>query len=353
MSILGSWFSQISLAQLEKFCSRMGTGLKSGVDILKLLDSESKHGTSKHRQALQSVGSQIRSGETLSKALSQANGYFPQLLIRVMSAGEHSGRMDYCFQEMATHYRELVRARAKFLSQVTFPLISLCIAFAVISLLIFVNGFMQAGSINDRPFDLTGIGLRGISGVLTFWFVCFLIASVLGVIAFGIRGNWFQCHKTLVPLARNIPVIGPVFTTLAMSRLSMTLSMMLGAGVDARRSVRESLLATGNHYYMAGIPETEKAIERGKSFAEALDTSKRLPQEFIQAVEVGELSGTDSESLERLASVYRERSVAALTTLSVVAGVVVWLMIAILMIMAIFSIFFQIMGVYNDALNFR
>lgn len=294
----------------------------------------------------------VRDGESLSGAMALQGSYFPVLLIRMLRAGEHSGRVEHCFQEMAEHYRRLKRARSTFLGQVSFPLISLGIGLGVITLVIFINGFMKSGSPNEPAFDLTGIGLRGASGVLTFWAALLFIGGLLGVTAFAIWKNWFGCHHKLVPLVRNVPVVGPVFTTSALSRLSMTLSMMLGAGVDAVRSVREALMATGNFYYISGIEQVEEAIRQGKSFSEALDAPKLLPAEFIQTVEIGEISGSDSESLERLAIVYQEQSEAALARLAVVAGVVVWMMIAGLIIFAIFTIFFQIMKVYSDALNF-
>ena len=347
-----SVFGGISLNQLESFCSRMATGLRSGVDVLRLLESESKHGASRHRQVIDHMILSVRQGESLSGAMTLQGNYFPVLLTRMLRAGEHSGRVEHCFQEMADHYRNLKRARSTFIGQVSFPLISLGIGLGVITLVIFINGFLKSGSPSEPAFDLTGIGLRGGSGVLIFWFFIGLIGTVVGVTAFGIWKNWFGCHHKLVPLVRNVPVIGPVFTTSALSRLSMTLSMMLGAGVDARRSVREALMATGNFYYISGIEQVEESIRVGKSFSEALDAPKLLPSEFIQTVEVGELSGSDSESLERLAIVYREQAEAALSRLAVVSGVVVWMMIAGLIIFAIFTIFFQIMKVYSDAMNF-
>ena len=217
--------------------------------------------------------------------------------------------------------------------------------------MIFINGFMKAGSATEPAFDLTGIGLRGTTGVLIFWFVAFAFASSVSLLGFGIWKNWFDCHKSLVPLVRNVPVIGPVFTTSALSRLSMTLSMMLGAGVDAKRSIREALLATGNHYYMSGIEIAMNNINQGKSFSESLDAMKLLPSDFIQVVEIGELSGSDSESLERMAVTYREKAQSALRQLAIAAGLGVWLMIAAIIIFAIFSIFFQIMQVYTNALK--
>jgi type II secretory pathway component PulF len=252
---------------------------------------------------------------------------------------------------MSEYYLDLKKTRQDFISQITMPVIQLLAAIAIICLLIFINGFFKSGSATDKPFDLTGVGLRGGTGVLIFLSIILGIGAVLGTIAFGIWRNWFNCHNILVPLIRNVPVIGPVFTQTAMARLSMTLSMMLGAGVDAKRSVRDGLLSTGNYYYMSGLPVTMEEIERGNSLAESLAAPGVLPDDFIQAVEVGELSGSDSESLERMAVVYGEKAQLALKQLAIAAGFAIWTMIAAMIIAVIFMVFMQYVNMLNGMLK--
>ena len=346
-------FGGISLKALEAFCRRMSVGLKSGVDLLRILGLETKAGSARHREVAQNMIDALRNGSSLSESMAMQGYYFPGLLVKMIDAGEHAGGMDRTFREMADYYQDLKKTRASFISQITFPVIQLGLAFLIVCGMILVNGFFQAGSSQDKPIDLTGIGLRGVSGLLIFMSVSAICFGTLSVVVFGIWKNWFGCHRTLVPLVRNVPVIGTFLTTTALSRLSMTLSMMLGAGVEAKRCVRDALLSTGNFYYIAGLETSIAEIVKGKSFAEALDAPKLLPDEFIQNVEVGEMSGSDSESLERMAVVYREKAQVAMTQLAVVSGLAVWMLIAAIIITAIFMIFFQILQVYSNALNMK
>ena len=349
--ILERIFGGISLKALEAFCRRMSMGLKSGVDLLRMLGIETNTGSARHRAVAQNLIEALRDGNTLSQSMAMQGYYFPKLLTKMVDAGEHAGGMDRIFREMADYYQDLKQTRTTFISQITLPVIQLVLAFLIACALILINGFFSAGSSQDKPIDLTGIGLRGVSGVLIFVCISGVCSGTLALIAFGIWKNWFGCHKTLVPLVRNVPVIGTVLTTTALSRLSMTLSMMLGAGVEAKRSVQDALLSTGNHYYISGLKKSLEAIVAGKSFAEALDAPKLLPAEFIQNVEVGEMSGADSESLERMATTYREKAQLALKQLAILSGVLVWLLIAAMIIIAIFTIFFQILQVYSNALK--
>ena len=131
----------------------------------------------------------------------------------------------------------------------------------------------------------------------------------------------------------------------------MTLSMMLGAGVEAKRSVRDAILSTGNYYYISGLEQTLAEIGQGRTFAESLDAPKLLPEDFIQAMEIGEVSGSGSESLERMAVMYREKAQLALKQLAIMAGVAISIMIAAIIIAAIFMIFFQVLAIYSGALK--
>jgi type II secretory pathway component PulF len=349
--VLERLFGGASLKEVQNFCNRTATGLRAGVDILRILDTEAKVGSQRYKDACRDTSLRIRNGHSLSEAMRLQGDFFPPLLLKMIEAGEHSGQVDRTLQFMSEYYLDLKKTRQDFISQITMPVIQLLAAIAIICLLIFINGFFKSGSATDKPFDLTGVGLRGGTGVLIFLSIILGIGAVLGTIAFGIWRNWFNCHNILVPLIRNVPVIGPVFTQTAMARLSMTLSMMLGAGVDAKRSVRDGLLSTGNYYYMSGLPATMQEIERGNSLAESLAAPGVLPDDFIQAVEVGELSGSDSESLERMAVVYGEKAQLALKQLAIAAGFAIWTMIAAMIIAVIFMVFMQYVNMLNGMLK--
>jgi type IV pilus assembly protein PilC len=75
-----------------------------------------------------------------------------------------------------------------------------------------------------------------------------------------------------------------------------------------------------------------------------------LPSEFIQILEVGELSGADSESLERLALQYRDKAQLALKQLAVTAGFVIWFLIAAMIITVIFTVFMQYLSIITGNL---
>lgn len=344
-----SLFGRIPLGTLELFCMRLGSGLRAGVAILKLLESEAKQGSPHHRLVIKQAIDKVRSGETLAKAFADAGNYFPPLLIQMISAGETSGGLDRILSHMTEYYRELRLARRQFLNQIAWPLIQLGLAIGVICLVIAVRGFLARGP-QEEQFDSLGLGLAGASGVAVFLGTILMIASVIFGIVVAVWKNAFNCHQTLIPLVLPIPVLGSVFSNTALARMSMTLSMLLNAGVDAIRSVREAYLSTGNHFYIQGMKPALANIQKGQSLAQSLNEANVFPQEFIAGIEVGELSGNETESLEYLATEYSRRAKESMTQLSILASTAIWVSIAMLIVGFILMMVFQYVNMVNSFL---
>lgn len=314
----------MKLRPVANFCRRMGVGLHAGVDILRLLETETRTGDQRHRAVMQKVLDDVREGCTLSKAMFNVHGYFPPLLIQMVHASELGGRTEATFLYMADYFDDLAQTRSYFLQQITWPVIQLVLAIFIIGAVILIQG-MLASSPTGPAYDASGLGLSGVNGFFIYIGVVGGTAFVLGVLAYGIWKNWFNCHRLLMPIVQHIPSIGTALTTLGLSRLSMTLSMLLNAGVEARRSLKQAFLATGNYYFISGMDRALASIERGDSFGDALDAANVFPNDFLEAIRIGELSGTETESLDHLALQYRDRAKRALGLIATLASVAIWL----------------------------
>lgn len=335
-----SLFGRIPLSRLELLCQRMSISLRSGIDILRIVETEAKQGAPRHRDTMKQIHQSLRDGDTLTGAFKNAGNYFPPLMVQLISAGETSGGLDRIFAHLAQHYQELRLARRDFVVQITWPVIQLLLAIGVICLVIALRGFLARGPLDEQS-DSLGLGLAGASGVAIFLSWILVIATFIGAIVFAIWKNVLNCHRVLIPLILPIPILGSVFSNTAMARMSMTLSMLLNSGVDAMRSVREAFLSTGNDYYIQGLNVALENIQRGQSLALSLGDSRVFPQEFIDAIEVGEMSGNETESLEHLTAEYSRRAKSSMTQLSLLISGSIWIAIAILIIFFIIRMMMQ------------
>lgn len=337
----------IQLNELALFCRRMGTGLQAGVDILRLLESESKTGNSRHRRVMIELAAGIRNGDSLSESMKNQSDYFPKLLIQLVHASELSGRVESMFAYMADYYDQLKQTRRHFVQRITWPMIQLVMAIGIIGLVI----LLQAVLTPNTSYDATALGLRGYSGFFVYCLSVAFAVGLIGMLTYALWKNWFQCHRTLMPLVQRIPQLGTALVTLGLSRLSVTLSMLLNAGVDARYAIKQAFLATGNHYFIGGMQKAVAEVGKGASFGDAFEKSAVLPQEFVDAVRTGELSGSETETLDYMAKQYQQRAAAALDTLATIASVVIWLGIVILIGFMILRMAFQYLNLLYDTIE--
>lgn len=335
------------LGELAAYCRRMGIGLKAGVDIMRLLENETRSNKAQHAQAMSRIRERVQAGNTLTQAMLEEKGYFPPLLIQMVNASEISGRLDAMFEYMGEYYSELKKTRASFLGKIAWPAFQLGMAVGIIGLVILIQAVLSPG---PDTYDATAMGFRGMAGFYSYCVFVIVTFGTLAVVAYGLWKNWFNCHKVLMPIVQRIPTLGTALVTLGLARLSMTLSMLLNAGVEARRSTKQAFLSTGNYYYVSGMDRALEAIDQGQSFGDAFDASKVLPDEFVESVRIGELSGTETESLDHLADQYRVRGQAALNTIAALSGMAIWLSVMLLLAIIVIRMAMQYIGMLNSFL---
>lgn len=342
--------SKMSLRDASGTTRRLGTGFRAGVDLMRLLETESKSGSPLYRSKMANVRESIRSGKSFAEAMIAEGKYFPPLMIQLVHAGEVSGALDKILLHLAEYYDEVKRARGMFLMRIAWPCIQLFIAVLVIGAVILIQG-MLSSSATGPSYDASGLGLSGLSGFLLYCLVVGSIGALATVTVLTVKNNWFNCQPILFPLLQKIPVIGTPLQTLSLARFTMSLSLLLNAGVDAIRSVKQAFRSTGNYHLMSGMEPALDAIKQGKGFSEAFQVAGVFPRDFIEYVEIGEVSGTETESLDRLAHEYQERSKTALTILAMATSGVVWLTVAGVLIFMIMRMAMSYINLLNNPMG--
>jgi type II secretory pathway component PulF len=339
----------MKLKAARDFCRRFGIGHQAGADLLRLLDSESKHGVPRQRAAMQTLRQQAAKGTSLADAMKQQAGFFPALLRSMVRVGEATGRLERTMLKLSEHYDQQVKLRNDFVRAVTWPGIQLFLGICAISSLIWIMGNITP-SAGGQMMDLLGLGLRGSSGVLIFWaYIAGFVAILTGAfVAFQKNVGGVQ---NAIPLLYKIPVFGNAIQTITLSRFTWTLAMALDAGLNPISAIGLALDSTDSAFYQSGAKDAESSIRDGGTLTEALQATDLFPDEFITQVGVAEISGTDAESIDYVARDYDERAKAAMKTISGLATGAVWLGVAGALIFVIFRIVMSIAGVYNEALQ--
>ena len=260
------FFRQMNLTTAIKFCHRLGTGLKAGADLLKLLDSEANQGSHSHRQAMLELAHGANDGQSLSSVMAQQK-YFPRLMAAMVRVGEETGRLEHTLLTLSEHYQHQLTTRRWFISSITWPALQLAAGIGVISLLIYLLGVLTPAG-GGQMTDVLGFGLRGGSGVLWFWSYIAIFFGFVAAIVWAFMRN-VGGVQNLIPLIYKIPLIGPAIQTITISKFCWTLSLSLGSGLDPIRAVNLALDSTDSDYYRSAAGDAEAAVRGGSTLAGA------------------------------------------------------------------------------------
>src|SRR5262249_97776 len=155
-----------------------------GVSVLKAFQvagAESRH------KRLQLISAEIihelRKGSDVAATLQERGNAFPPLMIDLVSVGDQTGSLPEVLAALGDHFENIVRLRRTFLGAIAFPIIQLLAAIFIVGGLIWLLG-MIAGSTGGTPFDVTGLGLSGTAGALTWFGGCFGTAIAGTIIYF-------------------------------------------------------------------------------------------------------------------------------------------------------------------------
>ena len=336
--------ARMKLVEASRFCQRFGTGLRSGVDVLRMLELEQNQGPPAQRKAMQRLASRVHAGDEVGEAMSK-DIFFPTTLSSLMVAGDESGKVDRALLLLSDHYAKRLEARKTFVRAITFPLLQLVGGILVISLLIYLMGILTPAT-GGQMTDLLGWGLRGGSGVLMFWSYLLVILIFGFVVYFLIQRN-VGGIQNMIPLIYRVPGIGSAIQTITLSKFCTAMALAYEAGLDSIRALHLGLSATGSEYYASAKPTVETEIRRGADLSGAMARTHVFPSSLLSEVSMAEESGTSAEGFNRLAKEYSDRADSAVRVLAGVAT----LTIRIAVIGVFVYMIFKIASVYIGALN--
>ncbi len=340
--------ARMSLRNRAALCRRLATALTAGVNIRKVLAREAQQSrNAAARQRLTALSEAVAQGESLTAALDATADYFPLLFREMVEVGEQTGHLGEIFGQLAEHYENQVQLRRTFLGAITWPIIQLSIALGVVGLLIWLAGFI--GRMGDKPIDFLGFGLVGERGLAIYLTLLAVAAALLFIlIQAASRGLLFV--RPLQRAILRVPVLGSSLQTLALSRLAWSMHLTMNAGMELRKALRLSLRNTGS-----GATRTRRTRSTRRSPQETPFTKRSTkPAAFHPTFSIRWRWASIAESWWNQWLISRgniKSKLAALATLTMLAGFAVWGLVAILIICLIFRLFSFYLGVLNGALN--
>jgi general secretion pathway protein F len=241
----------------------------------------------------------------------------------MLLVGDRTGRLAEVLEETAKTLTRSIARRRSLRAALVGPAIRLVVAVLAIVVMIVVSGLSHGP--DGSPLDFLGVGLTGRAGAMLF--LSGLVATVAAVAVAGVS-TWrsWRDRGWAWDVGRRLPVIGPAAVAAEAAAWSRAASLAAHAGVGIGEMV--DLASRAAPGFGCDPARVEDLLRSGRDLPETLAATGRLPRAVIEAVAVGEVTGTTAEALDRVADHLDEAAVRGFAAAVQAVGFLAWALAA-------------------------
>ncbi len=301
--------NKVNIRDLAILTRQFSTLLSSGVHLSETLNVLVEQIEDRRMEVVfRDLREKIVSGASLGDALSQHPAFFSDLYVNMVRAGEAAGNLDEVLLSLSDYLQKQASLRGKLSAALTYPAIMIVVGFGVVTFLMsfvvprITEMLVKKG--NVLPWATTT--LITLSDLFkTFWLpglIGFVALLVLFRIAIATEKGRLAYDTFLL----KIPVLGTLLQRSAISRFTVTLSILLKSGLPALDSLNIVGKVVNNALMSQTIESVAEKILEGADISAPLKSSKMFPPMVGYMIAVGEQSGELESVLDRISETYEE-----------------------------------------------
>ena len=300
---------KIKLKDISLFCKQMSVMLESGIPLNNAVDILEQQATSKNlKSSLKIVSKSLKEGSQLSKAMLDQEGMFPDLLIRMVQAGEKTGKLDEVLEKMSEHYNKELKTSRQIQGAMIYPAVLAFLAVAAVLALLYVvipsfSGiFEQSGMAMPLP---TRIVLAASNFVRSSWYILFGVTGILVFLFLRYRSTEAGRYQ-LDRLKLNLPVIKGPMQKIVTARFASTLAILTSAGIPLVEAIESAAATTNNAVVIEKMKIANEGLQKGERLTGMITSTGLFPPMMLSMVKIGEESGSLESMLVKTSDYYEE-----------------------------------------------
>lgn len=296
--------------EIVLFTRQLSTMISAGIPLLECLEILQEQAQSRQfALLLDYVISDVRSGEDLSSSLDKHPKVFSEVYVSMVKAGEASGQIDEILVRLAEYLEASQRLKRDIKSAMTYPVVSLTLILGITAFLMLsiVPKFKDVFASLDVDLPALTAAILGASDWSRAHWDLVLIGMVLGIMLLVVYRRTERGRYQLDWLALHVPIFGPLFQKVGLSRFSKTFSTMLKSGVPILGALEIVAETSGNRIIAEAVLHARENVRQGENLADPLSESPVFPPMVTRMISIGEKSGSLEMLLEKISEFYDEQ----------------------------------------------
>jgi type IV pilus assembly protein PilC len=291
---------------LAMFTRNLATLIEAGMPLLRGLRTLQEQEENRElRRIIGGLSLAIESGSSFAEALALHPRVFNRLYVNMVRAGEIGGALDLTLIRLSEYMEKAQKLKGRVKTALFYPCAVLFVAAAVLGVMVtfVIPRFQQVfdGLMNGRPMPAFTVFIFNLSETVKHHSLLMAAGTtaliVLLLVAVRTRwGRWVFDRSKLV-----MPVLGPVFRKVAISRFARTLGTLISSGVPLLQALTILKETAGNVIVGTLISNVHSRVKEGEPIAPTLKGSSVFPAMVAGMVDVGEQTGALPEMLTKIA----------------------------------------------------
>ena len=316
------FFQRVKMKELVIFYRQLSILFETNTPLLDSLEAMAEQTPNPFfKDILFEVETDVRGGESLSKALAKHKKAFSSFYINVIQSGEVTGKLDEVLKYLANHAEREFILNSKVKGAFIYPAFILS-AFLVVAVLMMMYVVPQLTVVlleAGGELPMTTKILIGTSDFLRSWIWLVVIILIGAGVGFSRFLKTVQGRETWDKLRLRLPVVGKVLKKVYLARFSENFSTLLQGGLPILKALKISGQVVGNTVFSHLIEEAAEEVKKGGSISSVFEKDKKtIPSSVVQMLKIGEKTAKLDTILEKLATFYQgevDRTVNNLTQL--------------------------------------
>ena len=342
---------KIDIKTLSTMTLNLSTMLKSGIPLVDALNTLTKQTESPYfKEVLLRIKNLVNTGNPFHKSLEEYPQIFNKTYRSMCKAGETSGTLDIVLFRLSQFTQAQKELRDKVRSALIYP--SLMGVFSVGMVIFLLAYVVPKVRILFEDMDQVAIpwyslALLDLSDFLNQYWKSILIG--FAVICF-FAWRWFKSahgRKVWDKMSLDLPIFGKLIRSVAIARLSQTLSTLLRGGVPIIESLDIVKNVVDNQTLYTLIEKSKDNISKGDSLSATLTGSKVFPVMVIQMIRVGEKTGQLESMLKQIGETYERQVKSDIEAMTAMLEPVMLILMGGVIAFIVFSTMIPLLQMYN------
>jgi type II secretory pathway component PulF len=300
-------FNRVKADEILFFTRQLATVIKAGIPIttgLSVLAEQAKNPLLK--EAILDILERIKEGVPLSNAMSHYPNIFSDIYIHMVQAGEASGKLEEVLNRISFFLEYDIETKARIKSATRYPkmVFGALIGAFLFAIYFIIPKFMGMFKSFKTQLPLPTRMMIGLHYIFSnYWYIIFgVIGGVVGLFYWYVRTEQGRLNLDIFKI--RVPIMGPVFLKIFMSRFTRMFTTLNRSGLPMLQTLEIAASTIGNLFISNIIIGIQQSVREGGSLSDRMKDKSIFPPLVYQMFAVGEASGTLDDILDKVSDFY-------------------------------------------------